>query len=928
MRVINRWQKRVRALVNTEAVDRELDEELAFHLEMETNKYLRAGMTPEEAKRQAKLAFGAVPKHRAETKEARWMSWFPDLSLDFRLGARMLVKYPGITIIGGLAMTFAIWVGCVTFEMVNLLANPSVPLPDGDRLVQISVVDAEQSDVEPRVLTDFITWRQSMKSVENLGAYRSMTLNLVTRAGDSRPIEVAEMSATGFVVASTQPLMGRTLMADDERSGAPSVVVIGHDVWRSRFGSAPDIIGRNVQLGEAFATIVGVMPEGFEFPVAHDAWTPLRIADLAQVPRGGPGINVFGKLPPGISLEEAQTELSALGQRAAVASPLTHKNLQPKVVAYTAKALPNPDIIMTIMIPGFAIMLLVLVCGNVALLMFARAATRESELIVRSALGASRRRIVIQLFAEALVLGGVAAALGLAAAEFGLRQWGTTFLEANMGRLPFWIDVRLSPLTVLYAIGLTILAAIIAGVLPALKVTRGISSRLRQATAGAGGLKFGGVWTAVIITQVAFTTAFPAMVLIEQRMLHRVNTFDAGFAADEYLSFKVAPEAIDIFGSDSAATRARRVVGERFIPALERLRQRVASEPGVLGVTFVDRLPRDAHREGIVELDDDVATKAATTSNTADDGNVVLQPFREVQVANVDAEYFNVLKAPIISGRAFQPSDFRPVALAVIVDQGFVDQVLHGRNPIGRRFRFIDPWARARGEVVEEEPWIEIVGVVKELGMGSPAQRGRAAGVYLPVTPGHQGPTYMVVHAQGDPMSFVPQMRTLATSVDPTLQLSEFRSVDKVTDSLAWVLKLWLNATVFLTAVALMLSLAGIYAVMSFTVSRRTREIGIRVALGANARSVVGSIFKRPLTQVAIGVAVGGVLGGAFLTFMNQMTNMPTVASTESTAFIIAGRVALLIIYSAIILGVCLLACVVPTRRALAVQPVEALRTE
>jgi predicted permease len=916
MRLINRWRKRLRALVDTNAVNSELDEELAFHLEMETSKNLRAGMSPEEASRQAKLAFGAVAKHREATREARWLSWFPDLSLDVRLGARMLVKYPGITIIGGFAMAFAIWVGCVTFEMTRLIASPSLPLPDGDRIVQISTVDVEANDVETRVLHDFLRWRGTLRAVTDLGAYRNQTINLI--AGDARPIEVAEMTASGFAVASQPALLGRALLEEDELTGAPPVVVLGHDVWRTRFGAAKNVIGRSVQLGDAYATVVGVMPEGFEFPVAHDAWIPLRLDGLDKAPRVGPSIHVFARLAPDVSMEEAQTELTAAGQRMAAESPATHRNLQPKVAGYTENVLSKFDLLMSVAIPAFAVMLLILVCSNVALLMFARAATREGEMIVRSALGASRRRIVIQLFAEALVLGGLGAALGLAAADFGLRQWGTPFLEANMGRLPFWIDVRLSPATVLYAAGLTVLAAVIAGVIPALKVTNGISSRLRQATAGAGGLKFGGVWTAVIVTQVAFTTAFPAMLLLERQMLVRVNTFDAGFPAEEFLAVYIEPDAVTI-GDDAKAVAVRKAIGDRFLPALERLRQRITTFPEVTGVTFVDRLPRAQHRESVFELDEGPAVAATTTTTGAQQ-----EPLRVAHLAFVDHAYFNVLQAPMLAGRAFQPSDFVEQPRVIIVDQGFVDLVLDGRNPVGRRIRYVDRWAQARGETPPPQPWLEIIGVVKELGTGAPTERARAAGVYTPVTPGHQGPTNMMIHLRGDPSSFISTVRRVATEVDPTLRLSEFQRVDQVTDGIVWVLRLWLKMTALLTVIALVLSLAGIYAVMSFTVSRRTREIGIRVALGANARSVVAAIFRRPLMQVGAGVAIGAMLAAGFLAFMVSCQD----GGCEDAGVVTFSRAGLLVFYALVVLFICLMACVVPTRRALAIQPTEALRTE
>ena len=676
-----------------------------------------------------------------------------------------------------------------------------------------------------------------------LGAWRDVTRNLIVAAGDARPVEVAEITASGFRVADGAPLLGRVLVAADERAGAPSVAVLGYEVWRTRFGSDPNVLGRTVQLGNDYATVVGVMREGFAFPVSHELWMPLRTDTLDQAPRSGPAITIFGVLAPGATLETAQAELTTLGRRAAIERPATHEHLQPRVTPYAKLFFSAPsgeDLGIFFSIYFFAVMLLVLVCGNVALLMFARAATRESELVVRTALGASRSRIVVQLFAEALVLGGVAAAVGLAAADFALRNWGLEFLEVNLGRLPFWFDLRLSPATVLFAIGLTVLGSAIAGVMPALKVTRGMGSRLKQAAAGAGGLQFGGVWTAVIVVQVAVTVAFPAIVYVEQWELRHIQTFEAGFAAEEFLAVRIEMDAPIVPGANADAARAAQRAA--FASSVEELRRRVAAEPGVAGVTFVDRLPRTARPEADIELSDDSTVTAQSARVASADPR---PPLREATVAGIEPSYFDVLEAPILAGRAFNAADLAPGASVAIVDQGFVDQVLQGRNPIGQQVRFVRDAddAAAKGS----NPWFEIVGVVKELGMGAPTRKGRAAGFYLPATPDRFDQVYMMVHVRGDPMTLGPQLREIAAAVDPTLRLSELQRVDEVTNDILWVVGLWLRVTIVMTAVALLLSLAGIYAVLSFIVARRTREIGIRVALGASRQRVVGAIFRRPL---------------------------------------------------------------------------------
>ena len=910
---------RLRLLFGRRAAESRMDQEFRFHLEMETERLMREmGLDAVEARRRALVAFGGVEKHKEALRDGRGLAWLGGLSLDFKLGARMLVKYPGLTVVGGLAMAFAICVGAVLFEMVMLFVSPTLPLPEGDRIVHLRNWDVQANEKEPRALHDFVVWRQAMRSVTDFGAWEDVARNLTGRDGEARPVQVAAITASGFRVAATQPLLGRALGPADERAGAPPVVVLGHDVWRTRFAGDSAIVGQTVQLGNAYATVVGVMPDGFKFPLAHDAWTPLGVDALDAAPRRGPGVTMFGRLAPGATLDDAKAELTVLGQRSARELPGTHQHLQPQVMPY-AQMIGGGSMTETLgiftLIQAFGLMLLVLVCGNVALLLFARAATRESEIIVRSALGASRRRIVVQLFAEALVLGGVAAAVGLVVAGVALRQVGLPFLEANYGAVPFWIDPRLSPASVLYACALTLLAAVIVGVVPGLKITRGIGSRLRAGTSGGGGVQFGGVWTAVIVAQVAVTVAFPAIALLEARELDRVQRYDVGFAADRYLAVQLSRDAApgaDVEG-DSAAAAAHRAQLGRLV---ETLRQRLAAEPGVVGATFADRLPRNNYRYHRLFLDDSASIAAASAQSGK-------QAYRYTKIAYVDPSYFDVLEAPILAGRGFNAADLARGARVAIVDQGFVDQVLLGRDPIGRQLRINLAETPITGPQVDSLPFIEIVGLVKELGMVGAGESDRGLGLYLPAAAGSGSLPHMLVHTRGDPMAFVPRARAIAATLDPALRLSEITRMDRVADDLAWTIGMWLRATLVLTAVALLLSLAGIYAVLSFTVARRTREIGVRVALGASRRGILTAIFRRPLTQVGFGIAAGATLiylGAQALSRTTQFQNSPIALSP--------GQVALLLAYAVVMLGVCLLACVVPTRRALRVEPMEALRAE
>jgi putative ABC transport system permease protein len=894
---------RLRLLFGRRAAESRTDEEFRFHLDMETDRLVReAGLSREEARRRALAAFGGVQNHRESMRDARGTAWFSGLSLDLKLGFRMLVKYPGLTLIGGLAMAFGIWFGAVTFQMFGMITTTKLPLPDGDRIVRIETWDSKALDEEDRVLYDYQLWR-SARSLTDLGAYRDVGANLVGADGGAKPEKAAEITASAFRIAPKRPLLGRVLNELDERAGAAPVVLLGHDVWAERFDRDPKIVGRNVQIGTGFATVVGVMPEGYAFPMSHELWLPLRTDVAGLEPLGGGDITVFGRLAPGMTFASAQAEFTSLGRRLAAEHPTTHAQLQPHVLPYTQFSVNNADMkVMMGLTYFFIVALVVVVCSTVALLLFARAASRETEILVRSALGASRRRIVVQLFAEALVLAGVAAVVGLAAAQLALTIWGKPYLEMAWGsQLPFWIDFDLSPATIGYALALAVIGAVVAGVMPARKITRGLGTRLRAGTAG-GGVSFGGVWTAVIVVQVALTVMFPSVVMLVRSESKRVASYDAGFPTQEYLGVTLG---VDDGQEQSLTPEMRAALGIRTRTSLEALRGRLEAEPGVAGVTFVDELPGESHnarRAEVVSLPE-IAPKW-------------------VAIASADLSYFDVLKAPVLSGRAFSRADLAPNVRVVIVDQGFVDLVMAGRNPVGHRVRL--GLGQAADSNAAPLPWYEIVGVVKELGMASAAMPQREAGVYLPVVPGSQGSLKMIVHGRGDPLSIAPRVRELATAVDPAIRVDQITRLDQVTTPLLWLLGLWTKIIIGLTAVALLLSLAGIYAVLSYTVARRTREIGVRVALGAGARRVITSVFRRPLTQVTLGVIAGIVLIVVAATAAGKSTQFKGTGIGVLTL----GDVALLVGYAILMLGVCTLACVVPTVRALRVQPTEALRAE
>ena len=899
-----------RSIRGYSAIDAEMSDEFRHHLELRAQDLVRDGLTSAEARRRARLEFGSVERYRAEGRESRGLQRVDSVRiswLDFKLGCRMLVKYPGLTLIGGLAMAFAIWIGAATFELMDQTLRPTLPLEDGGRIVGLRTWDAKANAPERRNAHDYALWRRELKSVEELGAFREAQRNLIRGDGVGEPIGVVETSAALFRIARTPPLLGRTLVAADEAEGAPPVVVIGHEVWQRRFDGDPTIVGSTVRIGGTPSTVVGVMPPEFEMPVSHDLWMPLRASALTAQPREGPAIRIFGRLAPGVSLEEAQAELMAIGRRTAADLPASHEHLRPEIMPYASSffelTLIEKAALMSLNIP--MLLLLVLICGNVALLMFARAATRETELAIRTALGASRRRIVMQLFAEALVLGGLAALLGLAAATRGLR-WVMSVIEVDMldgDKLPFWIEPGLSPTTILYAIGLTLLAAVIAGVVPALKVTRGMGNSLQRVSAGSGGMKFGGVWTAVIISQIAVTLAFPAIAFSAREDSQRVQALSVSFPAQEYLSLRLEMDREPPPGTTQDTSRAAFMA--RYRATFEELERRLVNEPRVAGVTHADRLPLMYHPYRLVELDEG---GGAPLHRDYPNGY-------RVSDASIAPDYFDVMAAPVTMGRGFHAGDLEENAVAVVVNESFVRLVLGGRNPIGRRIRYVgkEEWESIRTPA-ERGPWYEVVGVVPDLGMAKESDP-KVAGIYHPVAAGEVYPAQVAVRVRGSTEAFIPQLRAAAAAIDPTLRLYDVEPLLRAKEAELEGLSFWFRLFATVSVIALVLSLAGIYAVMSFTVARRTREIGIRVALGGSQRRILIAVFKRPLIQVSLGV----VAGAALLAAMSS-----GLVGSNLTVRAVVGIIG----YAACMMVVCLLACVVPTRRALSVEPTEALRSE
>ena len=903
----------------TQDPQQEVDDELQFHLEQRIREYIARGMSPEAAREASAQRFGdtarvreactsvlAAQRAAEERRTLLKVSW-----LDVKLGLRMFVKYPGLSLVAVAGMAVAIAIGAGYFSIASIFLDSTVPIEGGDCVVivknrQVSGADVVQTGRlgDPGATAhDFVQWREQVKSVTELSGFRDDKRNLITDDGQTQLVRVATITASGLQLTGASALLGRTLMAEDERPDAPPVILLGYEPWQRRFNGDPGILGRTVRLDEVPHTIVGVMPEGFAFPILHAAWVPLRLTGLDANPVAAPSLHVFGRIADGFSLEDARAELAAVGERMASAFPQTHRSLRPQVMPYTQAfvALEGPE--MELAERGIqlgASLLLLIVAVNVGILVYARTATRFGEITVRTALGATRGRVITQLFVEALVLSVAAAALGLTLLFIAfekLRQYQRNSPE-RPDSMPYWIEPVLSPGVIVYVAVLAVVAAVIVGVLPALKATgKRVQSGLQQFASRGAGMQLGGTWTALIIVQVALAVAALPVAIYNAEGALRLGRLQPAAAAGQLLTGRL--QTSRELGKTSEDTR--------YTDRMTTLIQQLEEEPEVAAVTFAERFPGSSEWRPAIEAERDGGARDATGSQ---DPPVLIRS----RVNLVAPNLFEVFDIRVVAGRHFVAADTLPHTMAAIVDQEFADRLAPGGNVIGRRVRFPTPDGAS-----EPNPWMEIVGVVPVFSnsftapgyFGSPTPS-----LYIPGGPGRTHPATLIVRLRsGDPARYIQKLQEITASVDPTMRLEQVMGVVEQWNHdvrAFWMLAL---AIVAVTASVLLLSAAGIYAMMSFTVARRWREIGIRVALGADARRVLMGIFGRASAQIGAGVVVGLAVA-AIVDFVTPEGNL-------------GGRgVVLFPVVVGVMFAVGLLAAVGPARRGLAVQPTEALRNE
>lgn len=943
---LREWTGRVWGAISGRRTDRDLQRELAGHLALAEDDLRRKGHSADEAARLARVAAGGRVQALEALRDQRGLPWVGSSWLDIKLGCRLLVRNWGLTLVGGLAMTLAITIAAGVFAAFDVVMWSPLPIDEGDRVVAIQVWNREagrRRDTTPR---DVERWRATLHSIKDIGAFQTTRRNVIASDGSVELAAVAEISAAGFRIARVPPLIGRPLADGDEAVGAARVIVIGHDVWQRRFGGAHDVIGRELRLGKDLHTVVGVMPDGFQFPFNFRYWVPLRLGEIGvsdaageagMLRNTGPEGVVFGRLAPDATLARAHAEVTALGilppldADVSDATKVTKgKAPRPRVVPYTFAFTGDFEAGELGLLWSLSSLMLVLVllppCANIAILNYARTVTRQQEFAARHALGGSRERIVWQLFIEALVLTAAAAGVALLI----LRVVSVIVAERVQdipGGPPFWMTFGVSYRTLLFVAALALAGAAMSGLVPALQATGRLARLGVGALAGRTSLRLGATWTTLVIAQVAFSVAvLPLAVELAWGTL-RTGVIGAGFAAEEFATARVAMEGegdgTRRLGLDAdEASRSRRMEGEPD-GARRELMRRLMTDPGISGVAAASRPPGE---EPWVFVD--IEGRDAPTD--AINGRL---PGFLARFNQVDTAFFDLYQVPALAGRRFNEGDISvsaqaaapgmvAVAGAVIINRNFAETIAPGGNALGRRFRYVratdakdGEWPHGRGPAVNR--WYEVVGIVGNLPVTTDA---RVA--YHASAPDLLHPAHLQLRLRGGggggsgQAGLAERLRNVAVNVDPALHVDEVRTLAEIYRDHRFADNLGAMAIGAVTASVLLLSAAGLYALMAFTVAQRRREIGIRSALGAPPGLLMAAVFRRAFWQIAAGSAAGifaAWLLGWYVP-IEQIGGLPIPGILPGAA--------------AFMLLVGVLASLGPARRGLRIDPTEALRNQ
>jgi putative ABC transport system permease protein len=859
--------------------DDEVDEEIRAHLEIEIDQNVAAGMSPEQARYAAQRKFGNVALSKEMTREVWRFVWLDHLCQDVRIAARTLAKSRAFTFAA--VFTLAIGIGSTTtiFTVVHAVLFPEYSFSDPERIVRVSLANLKKTqDTRIPSLASFVDWRQQNQVFQELTAYRSRALAWMDQGEPERLVGVTA-TANIFRMAGIQPSLGRDFDPNADRPGKGNVVILGYGFWQKRYGGDPTVIGKTVLIDNKPYSVIGVMPARKGFPSAEtNCWVPWVLdEDPSRFLMAGSAFIVAGRLKGNVSLSQAQAAMNALEARLAQPSGKIRKLYSVNLRPLTDTVSPlNRTIVWTLF--GAVLFVLLVACVNVANLLLARASARRREIALRSALGASRTRIVRHLLTECVLLSLVGGVAGIVLAYWGVRL----FLALKAPGIPGPSEARLDPAVLLFAVGASTITAFLFGLLPALHASKpDLVATLKEGITTIAGRTTNRRRAVLVVVEIALALVLLAGAGLMINSFLRLQNVELGFDPKNVIAFRVVPPQTDAREPS---------VGKRVLFVNELL-GRLRALPQV----------RAAAASSVFPLDGTYSMTGASIEGT-NPGKPKWHPIEPVGAAD---GYFQAMGIPLLHGRTFTDRDDADKFPVVILSQQAAQEFCPGEDPIGKKLRMMS-------ETVSRE----VVGVVGNVRYRT-LQSQYGPKVYVPAAADWMmGSVTFVLRSDRDPRNLVPSLKGEVWAMDSRLPI-EMQTMKDLYEPYIATPRFYLGLFGFFASVAVLMAATGLYGLINYSVGQRTHEIGIRMALGAQSGNVLGMVLRDGALLGLLGVGIG--IGGAFWLTRFMKSFLFGVAPTDALT---------LAVVSAILFAVAILACLIPARRAARVDPAVALKYE